>query len=407
MTDLYLHGRSLISALGSDLQEAAGAVQRGVPAPRRRELPGGTQWPWFGIGHVAGSWGQRAQALLHDAVAQAGIGPLQRKLPLYVATSSLHIGAIEAGEDDLGLDYRSFAEEVAGWLSWSGPVILVSTACTSSMQALMAAAAHIRAGEKTSLETFPHDIATIVAMELAQLAPDVILTVGTNATAAVRRATSTIPIVVATAGDLVQNRIVQSFVRPGGNITGTTIYSVELGQKRLQILKEAFAGVTRVAVLGNARSVLTSLLWEDLHPAGRKLGLDLRLALLEGAQELDSTFAAFAQEGMEALVVLSDSVFNSNRDWIVKLAAEHRLPAMYEAREFVQSGGLMSYGPDIAHMSYLAAGYVDKVLKGAKPGDLPIEQPSKFQFVVNLRAARELGVEIPVVVLYRADEVIE
>src|SRR5215204_6104706 len=210
------------------------------------------------------------------------------------------------------------------------------------------------------------------AMELAQLAPDVILTVGTNATAAVRRATSTIPIVVATAGDLVQNRIVQSFVRPGGNITGTTIYSVELGQKRLQILKEAFAGVTRVAVLGNARSVLTSLLWEDLHPAGRKLGLDLRLALLEGAQELDSTFAAFAQEGMEALVVLSDSVFNSNRDWIVKLAAEHRLPAMYEAREFVQSGGLMSYGPDIAHMSYLAAGYVDKVLTGAKPCALPI-----------------------------------
>ena len=245
------------------------------------------------------------------------------------------------------------------------------------------------------------------ALELAQLAPDIILTVGTPATAAVKRVTSTIPIVVATAGNLVQTGIVQSIVRPGGNITGTTIYSLELGQKRLQILKETSSGVTRVAVLGNARNILTPLLWEDLHAAGRELGLNLRLASLKGAQELDSTFAAFEREGMEALVVLSDSVFNSNRDRITKLAAAHRLPTMYEAREFVQAGGLMSYGPDIAHMSYLAAGYVDKVLKGAKPGDLPIEQPSKFQFVINLRAARELGMEIPVVVLYRADEVIE
>ena len=245
------------------------------------------------------------------------------------------------------------------------------------------------------------------AVELAQLAPDLILTVGTPATAAVKRATSTIPIVVATAGDLVATGIVQSVVRPGGNITGTTLFAIELGQKRLQILKEAFSGVKRVAVLGNARNPQTPLLWEDLQSAGRMLGLDLRPALLQGVQELDSTFAAFHREGVNALVVLSDSVFNSNRDRITKLAAEHRLPAMHEAREFVLAGGLMSYGPDIAHMSYLAAAYVDKILKGARPGDLPIEQPSKFQFIVNMRAARELGIEIPVVVLYRADEVIE
>jgi 3-oxoacyl-[acyl-carrier-protein] synthase I len=159
MTDLYLHGRSLVSALGPDLQVAAGAVRRGVPAQQRRELPGGTLWPWFGIEYVAGSWRRRAQALLRDAVAQAGIGPSQRKLPLYLATSSFHIGAVEAGEDEVGLDYRGFAEEVAGWLTWSGPVILVSTACTSSLQALMAAAAHIRAGGS--------DGAVVLGMELA------------------------------------------------------------------------------------------------------------------------------------------------------------------------------------------------------------------------------------------------
>jgi 3-oxoacyl-[acyl-carrier-protein] synthase-1 len=159
MTDLYLHGRSLVSALGSDLQEAAGAVQGGGPAMRRRELPGGTDWPWFGIAHVTGSWRQRAQVLLRDAVAQAGIGPSQRRAPLYLGSSSLHIGAVEAGEDDLGLDYRGFADEVAGWLSWQGPVILVSTACTSSMQALSAAAAHIRAGGS--------DEAVVLGVELA------------------------------------------------------------------------------------------------------------------------------------------------------------------------------------------------------------------------------------------------
>ena len=159
MTELYLHGRSLVSALGPDLRQAVVAVARGNPAQRRRALPGGADWPWFGIQHVEGSWRTRAQALLRASVDQAGIVPSQRRAPLYLATSSLHIGAIEAGEAGAGLDYGSFAREVAGWLSWQGPVTLVSTACTSSLQALAAAAADIRAGAA--------DEAVVLGLELA------------------------------------------------------------------------------------------------------------------------------------------------------------------------------------------------------------------------------------------------
>jgi 3-oxoacyl-[acyl-carrier-protein] synthase I len=158
MTDLYLNGRSLISALGPDLQQAVGAVARGAVRPQRRELPGGTDWPWFGIDHPESSWCQRARALVNIAVEQAGIGQDQRHAPLFVGTSSFHIGALEAGED-VGLDYHVFAKEVAGWLSWQGPVILVSTACTSAMQGLLAAAAYIRAGASSE--------AVVLGMELA------------------------------------------------------------------------------------------------------------------------------------------------------------------------------------------------------------------------------------------------
>lgn len=159
MSGVYLHGRSLVSALGSDLQQAADAVARGGTAPQRRELPGGTDWPWYAIAHTDNSWRRRAQALIVAAIEQAGIGAAQRQAPLFIATSSFHIGAVEAGEDSLGLDYYSFAEQVAGWLSWQGPVLMVSTACTSSMQALTAAAAHIRAGAA--------DEAVVLGLELA------------------------------------------------------------------------------------------------------------------------------------------------------------------------------------------------------------------------------------------------
>lgn len=159
MSALYLHGRSLVSALGPDLQQAVAAVARGTSAPRRRTLPGGSEWPWFGIDSVEGSWRTRAPALLRAAVEQAGIGPSQRRAPLYLATSSLHIGAVEEGEGDARLDYDSFARDVADWLSWQGPVTLVSTACTSSLQALSAAAADIRAGAA--------DEAVVLGLELA------------------------------------------------------------------------------------------------------------------------------------------------------------------------------------------------------------------------------------------------
>jgi 3-oxoacyl-[acyl-carrier-protein] synthase-1 len=159
MTDLYLHGRSLVSALGPDLRQAVDAVARGGAAPQRRALPGGSDWPWFGIASVEGDWRTRAQALLRAAIDQAGISAAQRRAPLYLATSSMHIGAIEAGEGGAQLDYTLFAQEVAGWLAWQGPVAVVSTACTSALHALAAAAADIRAGVA--------DEALVLGLELA------------------------------------------------------------------------------------------------------------------------------------------------------------------------------------------------------------------------------------------------
>ena len=159
MSDVYLRGRGLVSALGPDLPQAAIAVARGVPAPQHRTLADGTRWPWFAIDAVEGSWRARARALVRAAVEQAGIGPSQRRAPLYLATSSVHIGAIEAGEQGAGLDYRGFAREVAEWLAWEGPVRVVSTACTSSLQALSAASADIRAGAANE--------AVVLGMELA------------------------------------------------------------------------------------------------------------------------------------------------------------------------------------------------------------------------------------------------
>jgi len=246
-----------------------------------------------------------------------------------------------------------------------------------------------------------------LAAELVRLRPDIIVTVATPATLAAKNATTIIPIVVATAGDLVRPGIADSLSRPGGNVTGTTLYGFELSLKRLEILKEAVPGTRRVAILGNAENSYNQQLWEDTQPASGTLGLDLFAIMMSGPGELSTAFAKIAEDHADAVIVLSDATFNSVRREIAQLAAEKRVPAMYEAREFVEAGGLMSYGPNIADMSYRAAAYVDKIIKGAKPADLPIEQPSTFQFHLNLKTAKALGLTIPPQLLARADEVIE
>src|SRR3954447_25128254 len=246
-----------------------------------------------------------------------------------------------------------------------------------------------------------------LAAELVKLAPNLIVTVATPATMAAKRATSGIPIVVATAGDLVRSGAVQSLARPGGNVTGVTLYSVELSQKRLEVLREAIPTVKRVGVLGNANNLYNRLQWEDTQPAGDSLGLELRPLFANGVSNLEAVFSDLEKERLDALVLLSDATFNAERHRIARLADALRIPTMHDAREFVEAGGLISYGPNIPALSRKAATFVDKILKGALPADLPVEQPSIFELVINQRAARLLNLTIPSTLLARADEVIE
>ncbi len=246
-----------------------------------------------------------------------------------------------------------------------------------------------------------------LASELVRLSPDVIVTVATPPVIAAKRATASIPIVMATAGDPVRFGIVSSLARPGGNVTGTTLYGTELSSKRLEVFREALPDITRIAVLGNARNPYGRYLWEEMQPAARALGIDLRLFMLEALDELPAAFNKMTRGDANALLVISDALFNSERRQIVQLATEHRIPTMYEGREFVEVGGLISYGPNIAAMTRRAAVFVDKVLKGAKPAELPIEQPTSFELVVNVNAAKAIGVSIAPQVVLRANEVIE
>jgi putative tryptophan/tyrosine transport system substrate-binding protein len=246
-----------------------------------------------------------------------------------------------------------------------------------------------------------------LAAELVRLGPDAIVTVATPPAIAAKRATTTIPIIMATVGDPLRFGLVTNLAHPGGNITGVTLYGGELANKRLEVLTEAVPGTRRVAVLGNADNPFSRFSWDDIQPSGQALGMELRLYNVKGLNDLPTAFAAMTRDGFGALIVLSDATFNSARRQIIGLAATHGLPTIYEAREFVEDGGLISYGPNIADLTRRSAVLIDKVLKGATPADLPIEQPTKFELVINLRTAKALGLEIPPQLLARVDEVIE
>jgi putative ABC transport system substrate-binding protein len=246
-----------------------------------------------------------------------------------------------------------------------------------------------------------------LAGELVRLKVDVIIVGGSTATKAAKNVTKLIPIVMAHGSDPVELGFVASLARPGGNITGLTHLAPELGGKRLELLKDILAQLSRVAVLTDPGTQGHGPQIKELEVAARALGLQLRPAEVRGSKELDSAFSAMITGRAEALIGLQQPTLDSLRARIVELAAKNRLPAMYPNSEYVEVGGLMSYAADIVAMFRRAATYVDKILKGTKPADLPVEQPTKFELIINLKTAKQIGLTIPPNVLARADKVIK
>lgn len=247
-----------------------------------------------------------------------------------------------------------------------------------------------------------------LAAELVRLKVDVIVSLGTQGVTAAKDATMTIPIVMIGVRDPVGIGLIASLARPGGNITGVSgSAGLEIVAKQLELLKETVAKIRRVAILSNPANAYHQLAIEELNVAARSLGVQLQLLEARGPDEFDGAFAAMAKERVEALLVLSDVIFNDHRTKLADLAAMNRLPTAYGIRESVEAGGLMSYGPGFLDFFRRSTAYVDRILKGDKPADLPVEQPTKFELVINLRTAKTLGIEIPPTLLSRADEVIE
>lgn len=246
-----------------------------------------------------------------------------------------------------------------------------------------------------------------LAAELVRQRIDLFLTGSNPGALAARNASATIPIVMVTTGDPVAAGLVASLARPGGNVTGITALGQQLNAKRLELIKEAVPGVTRVAVLVNPRSAYTPPLLKEKEAAARVLGLQLPVVESPDAASLEKAFAALPGERAGALMVQTDAMFITHRRRIVELATRHRVPAVYGDREFVDVGGLMFYGASLADMYREAAGYADRILKGARPADLPVEQPTKLELVVNLKTAKAIGLAIPPAVLGRADRLVE
>jgi putative ABC transport system substrate-binding protein len=243
----------------------------------------------------------------------------------------------------------------------------------------------------------------IIAAELVRLKVDVIVVLDSRAIGPATNATKTIPIVIVVSGDPVATGLIDSLARPGGNITGLTNISPQLAGKRLDLLKEAVPGVSSVAVLGPPYHSD----WKELAFAAQQLGVRLQTLRVQKPDQFDKAFEAARRERAKALIVLPSPTTNFHREQIVSLAVKSRLLAMYGVSEYVTVGGLMSYGPSLPALHYRAAYYVDKILKGTKPADLPVEQPMRFEFVINLKAAKQIGLTIPPNVLVRADRVIK
>ena len=245
------------------------------------------------------------------------------------------------------------------------------------------------------------------ATELVALAPDLILAVGIPAVVAIQQTTRTVPIVFVNTVDPVGAGLVDSLAQPGGNMTGFTIYEYEISAKWLDLLKEIAPQLTRVAVLRDAAIPSGIGQWAIIQAAARSFGVDVRPVGVRDTDEIERDVAAFARSSNGGMIVTGSSLSAVHRKLIIALAARHRLPAVYPARYFATSGGLLSYGPDLTDQFRVAAGYVDRILNGEKPADLPVQAPTKYELVINIKTAKTLGLEVPPSLLARADEVIE
>ncbi len=251
-------------------------------------------------------------------------------------------------------------------------------------------------------ERFPVLIAELIALKV-----DLIVTAGTPAALAVRKATTSIPLVMVAVGDPIGVGLVASLARPGGNSTGLTSISAELEGKRLELLREVMPKLSSIAVLWNPANAWAVGAEKEVRAAAQVLRMRVQSLQVRTPEEFNNAFAAIVRERPGALLVIADRLFLHNRARIVDFGAKHRLPGMYPYRELVEAGGLMSFGPSYPGMHRRAAYYVDRILKGARPADLPVEQPAKFELVINLKAAKALGLTIPPSLLQRADEVIQ
>ena len=245
-----------------------------------------------------------------------------------------------------------------------------------------------------------------LAAELVQLKVDVIVTAGGTATLAAKKAGVTMPIVFGNVGDPVGTGIVSSLARPGGNITGLSMMAPDLDGKRLELLKEAFPKVARVAFLWVPVDSRGNLALTEMEAAAKALGLKLQSLEVRSLDDFESAFARAKRDGAQALITTTGPLINTQQRQVLDFAAKNRLPAMYPSNDFVEAGGLMSYGPNYTDLFRRAADFVDKILKGTKPAELPIDQPKKFDFIINLKTAKQIGLTIPPNVLARADKVI-
>jgi putative ABC transport system substrate-binding protein len=246
-----------------------------------------------------------------------------------------------------------------------------------------------------------------LAAELVRLKVDVIVALGTLAPLAAKRATMTIPIVMANAGDPLGSGLVTSLARPDGNVTGMSLMAPDLGAKRLELLKEVLPGISRAGILWNAANPYSALVFKETENAAPIFGIQLQSIEVRSPNDIDTNLPAAMQQHIGALITVEDPLTFSHRKQIADFAANNQLPTINGLREYVHVGGLMSYGANLADLYRRAAGYVEKLLKGAKPADLPVQQPTKFDLVINLKTAKALGLEIPPTLLARADEVIE
>jgi putative ABC transport system substrate-binding protein len=246
-----------------------------------------------------------------------------------------------------------------------------------------------------------------LAAELVKMKVDVILTSGTPGGLAAKNATSTIPIVLASGGDFVADGLVANFARPGGNITGLSVFARELSGKRLEILKEAIPGMTRVAVAFNRLNPGTRSLYNETETVAARLGLKALPLDIQFPDGVDAAFAEAVRLRADAVVIISDGATIVHRAQLGSAGLKHRMPTIFANKTYSEGGGLMSYGPDIIEVWHRAAMYVDRILKGARPADMPIEQPTKFELVISLKTAKAIGLTIPPSLLQRADGVIQ